>query len=99
LFNRVEKQVRVKKENATLSSIQVNSQLVRVRCEPEDEINTVLPIVESNKRQMSVKVNVNVLERAAFSTPSISSEKDNSVFSSLDDDSTLIPLKSRHYRI
>jgi hypothetical protein len=72
-----------------------NAQSVRIKDEPEEEINTGSPIVESNENSIRVKVNILVLMRAALSDPSISSEKDNSVFSSLDDDSTPIPHKSR----
>jgi hypothetical protein len=57
--------------------------------------------VESNDNSMRVNDKVIKAEfvRADESEPETVKSKDNSVFSSLDDDSTLIPLKSRHDRI
>jgi hypothetical protein len=72
---------------------------VRIKDKPEEEINTGSPTVEPNTRERSVNDNVNILERADESDPETVKSKDSSVFSSLDDDSTLIPLKSRHDRI
>jgi hypothetical protein len=85
--------VRIKEKCKVELSVE-NAQLVRINDEPEDEINTGSPIVEPNENSMRMKDNVNVFE-TTHPSPSISSEKDKSLFASFDDDSTPIPLKSR----
>jgi hypothetical protein len=87
--------MRIKEKGKVELSVE-NSQFVRVRDDPEDEINMVFPIDEPKENSMRVNVNKAEFVRAADPSPSISSEKDKSLFDPSEDDSTPIPLKSRH---